>query len=105
MTNDDSTTATSGDALSNLSREDRHFDPPDDLAASANVKIDAYDEAASDRSAFWAAQAERISWAEPFTEVLDWTDPPFAKWYVGGRLNAAYNCVDRHVEEGRGDKV
>jgi len=105
VTNDDSTTATSGDALSNLSREDRHFDPPDDLAASANVKIDAYDEAASDRSAFWAAQAERISWAEPFTEVLDWTDPPFAKWYVGGRLNAAYNCVDRHVEEGRGDKV
>ena len=105
MTNDDSTTATSGDALSNLSREDRHFDPPDDLAASANVKIDAYDEAASDRSAFWAAQAERISWAEPFTEVLDWTDPPFAKWYVGGRLNAAYNCVDRHVEEGRGDRV
>jgi len=105
VTNDDSTTATSGDALSNLSREDRHFDPPDALAASANVKIDAYDEAASDRSAFWAAQAERISWAEPFTEVLDWTDPPFAKWYVGGRLNAAYNCVDRHVEEGRGDKV
>ncbi len=105
MTNDDSTTATSGDALSNLSREDRHFDPPDALAASANVKIDAYDEAASDRSAFWAAQAERISWAEPFTEVLDWTDPPFAKWYVGGRLNAAYNCVDRHVEEGRGDRV
>jgi acetyl-CoA synthetase len=105
VTNDDSTTATSGDALSNLSREDRHFDPPDALAASANVKIDAYDEAASDRSAFWAAQAERISWAEPFTEVLDWTDPPFAKWYVGGRLNAAYNCVDRHVEEGRGDRV
>jgi len=105
VTNDDSTTATSGDALSNLSREERHFDPPDALAASANVKIDAYDEAASDRSAFWAAQAERISWAEPFTEVLDWTDPPFAKWYVGGRLNAAYNCVDRHVEEGRGDRV
>jgi acetyl-CoA synthetase len=103
VTNDDSTPTT--DALSNLSREDRHFDPPDDMAASANVKVDAYDEAASDRSAFWAKQAERISWAEPFTDVLDWSDPPFAKWYVGGRLNAAYNCVDRHVEDGRGDKV
>jgi acetyl-CoA synthetase len=69
------------------------------------VKADAYDEADQDRLAFWAKQAERISWAEPFTEVLDWSNKPFAKWYVGGKLNAAYNCVDRHVEDGRGDKV
>ncbi len=58
-----------------------------------------------DRLAFWAEQARRITWAEPFTDVLDWSNPPFAKWYVGGKLNAAYNCVDRHVEQGRGDKV
>ncbi len=103
MTNDDSTPTT--DALSNLSREERHFDPPEEMAASANVKADAYDEAVADRSAFWAKQAERVSWAEPFTDVLDWSKPPFARWFIGGRLNAAYNCVDRHVEEGRGDKV
>ena len=101
MTND----KTANDTLSNLGREERHFDPPEELAANANLTIEAYDEADADRLAFWAKQAERISWAEPYTDVLDWSDPPFAKWYVGGKLNAAYNCVDRHVEEGRGDKV
>ena len=85
--------------------EERHFDPPEELAKNANVKADAYDEADKDRLAFWGKQAERISWAEPFDEVLDWSNPPFAKWYVGGKLNAAYNCVDRHVENGKGDKV
>ncbi len=95
----------SSDAISNLSREDRHFDPPEELAAEANLKADAYDDATSDRLGFWAKQAERISWAKPFDEVLDWSNPPFAKWFVGGRLNAAYNCVDRHVEEGNGDRV
>ena len=95
----------SSDAISNLSHEDRHFDPPADLADNANLKSDAYDLAADDRLAFWAKQAERISWAKPFDEVLDWSNAPFAKWYVGGRLNAAYNCVDRHVEEGNGDRV
>jgi acetyl-CoA synthetase len=95
----------SNPSLSNLLHETRHFDPPEDLAAHANLKADAYDEAAKDRLAFWARQAERITWAEPFTEVLDWSNPPFAKWYVGGKLNAAYNCVDRHVEAGKGDKV
>jgi acetyl-CoA synthetase len=91
--------------LSNLMHEERHFDPPEELAKNANVKADAYEEADRDRLAFWGKQAERISWAEPFTEVLDWSNAPFAKWYVGGKLNAAYNCVDRHVEAGKGDKV
>ena len=91
--------------LSNLMHEERHFDPPEELARNANVTADVYDEADRDPVAFWGKQAERISWAEPFTEVLDWSDAPFAKWYVGGRLNAAYNCVDRHVEDGKGDKV
>ncbi len=97
--------APSGDALANLSHEERHFDPPEELAANANVTADAYDEAASDRLGFWARQAERITWAEPFDDVLDWSKAPFAKWFVGGKLNAAYNCVDRHVEAGRGDRV
>ena len=91
--------------LSNLMHEERHFDPPDELAKNANVKADAYDEAEADRLAFWGKQAERISWDTPFDEVLDWSNPPFAKWFVGGRLNASYNCVDRHVENGLGDKV
>jgi acetyl-CoA synthetase len=91
--------------LSNLMHEERRFDPPEDLAANANVKADVYEEADRDRLAFWGKQAERITWAEPFDEVLDWSNPPFAKWYVGGKLNAAYNCVDRHVENGNGDRV
>jgi acetyl-CoA synthetase len=91
--------------LSNLSRETRRFDPPAELAAHANVTAEAYAEAKADRLGFWGKQAERISWAEPFTEILDWSDAPHAKWYVGGRLNAAYNCLDRHVEAGKGDKV
>ncbi|WP_345530353.1 AMP-binding protein, partial [Nocardioides endophyticus] len=59
----------------------------------------------SDRDAFWAEQAERLDWDTRWDRVLDWDDAPFAKWFVGGRLNASYNCVDRHVEAGRGDKV
>jgi acetyl-CoA synthetase len=95
----------SDEALSNLLHEERHFDPPEELAKNANVKADVYDEADQDRVAFWGRQAERIDWAEPFDEVLDWSNAPFAKWYVGGKLNAAYNCVDRHVEAGKGDRV
>ena len=91
--------------LSNLMHEERHFDPPEELAEHANLTAEAYEKADQDRLGFWAEQAERISWAEPFTEVLDWSNAPFAKWYVGGKLNASYNCVDRHVEDGKGDKV
>ncbi|WP_435770318.1 acetate--CoA ligase [Nocardioides sp. SYSU DS0651] len=91
--------------LANLLREERRFEPPADLAADANLKADAYEAAAADREGFWAQQAERLSWAKRWEQVLDWSDPPFAKWFVGGTLNAAYNCVDRHVEAGRGDKV
>ena len=93
------------DAISNLANETRHFDPPAGFAAKANVTASAYGEANADRLAYWAKEAERISWATPFTEVLDWNDAPFAKWFVGGTLNASYNCVDRHVEAGNGDKV
>ncbi|HET7328126.1 MAG TPA: acetate--CoA ligase [Nocardioidaceae bacterium] len=93
------------ETLSNLMHEERRFEPPADLAAEANVKAADYERAAEDRLAFWAEQAERLSWDSKWDEVLDWSKPPFAKWFVGGKLNAAYNCVDRHVEAGRGDKV
>jgi acetyl-CoA synthetase len=93
------------ETLSNLLHEERKFPPPDDFAANANVKADAYDEAAKDRLAFWAKQAERLSWDTKWSEVLDWSGAPVAKWFVGGKLNVAYNCVDRHVEDGHGDQV
>ncbi|MBE1532235.1 acetate--CoA ligase [Actinomadura algeriensis] len=95
----------SQETLSNLLQETRRFAPPADLAESANVKADAYAEADADRPGFWARQAERLSWSKPWDQVLDWSDPPFAKWFVGGELNVAYNCVDRHVEAGNGGKV
>jgi len=98
-------TVTDHETLANLLKEDRRFEPPAALAADANVTADAYEHAAKDPVAFWAEQAERISWAERWDTVLDESDPPFYKWFTGGKLNASYNCVDRHVEAGRGDKV
>ncbi|MDN5807250.1 MAG: acetate--CoA ligase [Brevibacterium sp.] len=91
--------------IEELSHEGRTFEPPEQFAAHANVTADEYDKAAADRIGYWGEQANRITWDEPFSEVLDWSDAPFAKWYVGGRLNAAYNCVDRHVEAGLGERV
>ncbi|WP_242883206.1 acetate--CoA ligase [Actinomadura litoris] len=95
----------SQETLSNLLQETRRFAPPAELAESANVKAEAYDEAAEDRLGFWARQAERLTWSKRWDDVLDWSNPPFAKWFVGGELNVAYNCVDRHVEAGKGAKV
>ncbi len=93
------------ETLSNLSHEDRSFAPSKEFADAANVKADAYDEADSDQLAFWAKQAERLTWTRKWDEVLDWSERPFAKWFVGGKLNVAYNCVDRHVDDGHGDQV
>ncbi|WP_329106566.1 acetate--CoA ligase [Micromonospora sp. NBC_01699] len=93
------------ETLANLLQETREFPPPAELAAAANVTAAAYAEAADDRLAFWAQQASRLDWAKPWDEILDWSNPPFAKWFVGGELNVAYNCLDRHVAAGRGDKV
>ncbi|GAA0925620.1 acetate--CoA ligase [Virgisporangium aurantiacum] len=93
------------DTLANLLSETRQFPPPAELAANANVKAEAYEHAEADRLAFWAEQAKRLHWTQEWSEVLDWSNPPFAKWFVGGQLNVAYNCVDRHVEAGRGSKV
>ncbi len=81
------------------------YPPSDDFAAQANATAELYSEAEKDRLAFWAKQANRLSWDTPFDEVLDWSEAPVAKWFVGGKLNVAYNCVDRHVEAGNGDRV
>src|SRR5215813_12276113 len=81
------------------------YPPADDFAAQANATAELYKAAENDRSAFWAEQANRLSWDTPFDEVLDWSEAPFAKWFVGGKLNITYNCVDRHVEAGNGERV
>ncbi|WP_066360799.1 acetate--CoA ligase [Herbidospora mongoliensis] len=94
----------SQETLSNLLQENRRFEPPAALAAAANVTASAYTEASADRLAFWETAADRLTWAERWHTTLEW-EAPFAKWFVGGKLNIAYNCVDRHVEAGNGDKV
>ncbi|MYU14602.1 acetate--CoA ligase [Streptomyces sp. SID8361] len=93
------------ESLANLLREERRFAPPTELTANANVTAEAYERAKADRLGFWAEQARRLSWATPPTQTLDWSNPPFAKWFADGKLNVAYNCVDRHVENGLGDRV
>ena len=93
------------ETLENLYSETRRFPPPEQLAANANVKADAYQKADADRLAFWAEQADRLTWSKRWDQILDWSNPPFARWFLGGELNIAYNCVDRHVEAGNGDKV
>ncbi|WP_329068709.1 acetate--CoA ligase [Amycolatopsis sp. NBC_01480] len=92
-------------ALDNLLNESRTFPPSDEFAAQANAKAELYAKADADREQFWAEQAERLTWDTKWSQVLDWTNAPFAKWFVGGKLNVAYNCVDRHVEAGHGEQV
>jgi acetyl-CoA synthetase len=93
------------ETLANLLSETRQFPPPAEMVARANVTAEAYAFAAKDRLGFWAMQAERLHWHRRWDQVLDWSRPPFAKWFVGGQLNMAYNCLDRHVEAGLGDRV
>jgi acetyl-CoA synthetase len=104
--NDGSTTpATESSAIEGLLAEGRVFEPPEAFRARAVVVDPAIRErAAADYEGFWAEQAARLDWSRPWETVLDW-DPPWVKWFVGGRLNAAVNCVDRHVAAGGGDKV
>src|SRR3954470_4196982 len=91
-------------ALDALLHENRRFDPPAELAREANAQSGLYDEADVDRVAFWEKQAKWLKWETPWTTALEW-EPPYSKWFVGGRLNACVNAVDRHVEAGFGDKV
>jgi acetyl-CoA synthetase len=81
------------------------FPPPEALVAEANVGPDVYERAAADRVGFWEEAARRLDWEQPWEQALDWSNPPFAKWFVGGRLNVAVNCVDRHVAAGHGEQV
>jgi acetyl-CoA synthetase len=95
-------TETTGQAIDTLFLEERRYPPPPEFAAAANAKPEIYDE---DFEAFWEREGrERVTWYEPFTQVLEW-ELPYAKWFLGGKLNVSYNCVDRHVEAGLGEKV
>ena len=88
-----------------LLEENRVIDPSEDFRRDALVADESiYQEASSDVEGFWAREAERLDWFEPWARVLEW-DPPWVKWFLGGKLNVAHNCVDRHVEAGLGDRV
>ncbi|HEX3316549.1 MAG TPA: acetate--CoA ligase [Solirubrobacteraceae bacterium] len=87
-------------------QEVEKFPPPEDFKSKALWSDPAvYEEADKDREAWWAKQAESLHWFKKWDQVLDWSNPPFAKWFVGGTLNVSYNCLDRHVEAGNGDRV
>jgi acetyl-CoA synthetase len=94
----------SSKSLENLSYEDRTFPPAKTFIDNANAKSDIYAEADKDHLAFWEKQANRLHWDQKWNQVVDW-QLPFAKWFIGGKLNAAYNCLDRHVMQGRGERV
>jgi acetyl-CoA synthetase len=91
------------EALSNLLHEERRFEPTPEFAAAANVKAEAY-VAADDRLGFWEEQASRLLWTTRWSDVMEW-NAPFARWFAEGTINASVNCVDRHVAEGRGDRI
>jgi acetyl-CoA synthetase len=93
------------ETIAALLDENRIFPPPQDFAASAVVTDPGiYQRASSNLEGFWADEAKRLDWFKPWDQVLDW-QPPFAKWFVGGKLNVAWNCLDRHVANGKGDRV
>ena len=95
----------SHEAIENLSHEDRVFPPSPEFAAQANATEALYADAAADRIGFWEEQARDLQWETPWHTALDWSAAPFARWFDGGKLNVAVNCVDRHVAEGHGDQV
>src|SRR5438874_2811656 len=89
-------------AIETILLEERRYPPPEDFASQANAQPDIYDR---DPEEFWETEGrERVTWFKPFDKLLEW-ELPYAKWYVGGKLNVCYNCVDRHVENGNGNKV
>ena len=97
-------TPETGDSVENLLHENRHFPPTPEFVAQANATPALYEAAAADRLKFWDDAARALHWDQPWTKTLEW-NLPFSKWFVGGKLNASYNCLDRHVIEGRGDRV
>ena len=86
--------------------EQEFFDPPAEFAKNAllnDPKV--YEEAAADPEGWWERHAEDLHWFEPWSKVLEESEAPFYKWFTGGKLNASYNCLDRHVNAGNGDRV
>jgi acetyl-CoA synthetase len=94
----------SSESFENLSYEDRTFAPSAEFAANANAKLDIYEIAKKNPIAFWESQAKNLHWDKKWDQVIDW-QLPFAKWFIGGKINASYNCLDKHVLEGRGSRV
>jgi len=91
--------------IETLLQEERVFGPPESFRSSAHVQSDrVYEEAKKDFEGFWASAAEGLHWFRRWEKVLEWT-PPFAKWFLGGKLNACYNCVDRHISNWRRNKA
>jgi len=91
-------------SLEALLDENRRFAPPEAFRAAANFNDESiYSRASADREAYWAGWAERLDWFEPWHTVLEW-NPPYAKWFVGGKLNVSHNCLDRHVQAGKADR-
>jgi acetyl-CoA synthetase len=89
-------------AIETILTEERRYPPPREWQARAKAKAELYEQGVEE---FWESEGrERVTWFEPFTELLEW-EPPYASWYLGGKLNVSYNCVDRHVEHGLGDRV
>src|SRR5436189_3129020 len=95
-------TAVESSTIDTLLLEERRYPPPPEFAAGANAKAEIYSRSFE---GFWETEGrERVTWFEPFTKLLEW-ELPYAKWYLGGKLNVCFNCVDRHVAAGNGDKV
>ena len=92
------------DQLDTLLSEQRRFPPSAAFASAANGKAGLYQAAERDREGFWAEQAQLIDWHRPFQKVLDYSTPPFARWFVGGETNLCHNAVDRHLGA-RGDQT
>ncbi|HXW59002.1 MAG TPA: AMP-binding protein, partial [Solirubrobacteraceae bacterium] len=93
------------DELGELLQIER-FEPSQEFREQALLSDpDVYRQAAADPLAWWTSQAERLHWFQPWEKVLDDSDPPFYRWFEGGKLNASYNCLDRHVEAGIGERV
>jgi acetyl-CoA synthetase len=96
-----SETTSSGHAIETMQVEERRYKPSPDFARQANAQPEIYRRGFDE---FWTEEAKRISWFQPWDQLYEWK-PPYAKWYIGGKVNVCYNCVDRHVENGLGDKV
>jgi acetyl-CoA synthetase len=95
----------SDEALEILATETRLFPPSREFANQANAKNELYEQAQNNPLEFWDEQADRLKWDTRWQQTLDWSDAPVSKWFVGGKLNVAVNCVDRHVENGNGDRI